>query len=437
MDETEFIQEIMHQQPVINVGVIGHVANGKSSIVEAVSGIATQKYKKEKERNITIRLGYANVKIYKCDKCERPECYQSTGSEIMEHNCVNCGEKTELVRHISFIDCPGHIIFMTTMMNGACVMDDVILVESGSNAIIPAPQTVEHFKITKEIGISTKFICLNKVDLMMKDINGITSTMESLRTFVDNPEIPIIPVSATLKYNIDVLCEYLANLDIPHKNIASSLKMLIIRSFNVNNPKTKIAELKGGVVGGSLTRGMLKVGDDVSIYPGYISKNSDGETWSYRPLKCKTLSINSDKNSLESAISGGLIGVQLNIDPSMTKDDDLVGQVMFKNDFTDMKVYHGLKIQFTKMASDRKIKKNDKLSVNVNSNNIKCKVCKITTNHIYLDLEKPVCVELGDKVTINLPSEKQEDGLKNMDEGISEILGYGKILNGGESTLLI
>ena len=112
----------------------------------------TVRFKNEKERNITIKLGYANAKvfliwlvffysftknfkkkkIYKCDnlQCPRPSCYRSAGSgKEDEFPCdrPNCTGKFKLLRHISFVDCPGHDILMATMLNGAAVMDAVLL----------------------------------------------------------------------------------------------------------------------------------------------------------------------------------------------------------------------------------------------------------------------------------------------------------------------
>merc|ERR1712050_786036 len=69
--------EVISRQATINVGTIGHVAHGKSTVVKALSGVMTVRFKSELERNITIKLGYANAKLYKCDspKCQRPSSY--------------------------------------------------------------------------------------------------------------------------------------------------------------------------------------------------------------------------------------------------------------------------------------------------------------------------------------------------------------------------
>ena len=107
------------------------MAHGKSTVVKAISGVNTVKHMDEQVRSITIKLGYANAKIYKCTKCPEPDCYQSFGSaEPDGKQCQKCSEKLQLVRHLSFVDCPGHDILMATMLTGAAVMDAALLLIS-------------------------------------------------------------------------------------------------------------------------------------------------------------------------------------------------------------------------------------------------------------------------------------------------------------------
>jgi translation initiation factor 2 subunit 3 len=118
---------IIARQATINIGTIGHVAHGKSTVVKAISGVQTVRFKNELERNITIKLGYANAKIYQCDnpECPRPTCYRSYKSEKeVDPPCERdgCAGTYRLLRHVSFVDCPGHDILMSTMLSGAAVM---------------------------------------------------------------------------------------------------------------------------------------------------------------------------------------------------------------------------------------------------------------------------------------------------------------------------
>ena len=97
---------IIARQATINIGTIGHVAHGKSTVVKAISGVQTVRFKNELERNITIKLGYANAKIYQCDnvQCPRPGCYKSYKSDKeVDPVCERegCGGRYRLLRHVS------------------------------------------------------------------------------------------------------------------------------------------------------------------------------------------------------------------------------------------------------------------------------------------------------------------------------------------------
>lgn len=122
------------------------------------------------ERNITIKLGYANAKIYKCDnpECPRPGCYRSYGSSKEDNppcERPGCGGTYRLVRHVSFVDCPGHDILMTTMLSGAAVMDAALLLIAG-NESCPQPQTSEHLAAIEIMKLKHVIILQNKVDLV-------------------------------------------------------------------------------------------------------------------------------------------------------------------------------------------------------------------------------------------------------------------------------
>lgn len=103
---TPLSPEIIARQATINIGTIGHVAHGKSTVVKAISEVQTVRFKNELERNITIKLGYANAKIYKCDNpaCPRPTCYKSYKSEKeIDPPCERegCTGRYRLLRHVS------------------------------------------------------------------------------------------------------------------------------------------------------------------------------------------------------------------------------------------------------------------------------------------------------------------------------------------------
>ena len=109
---TPLSPEIIARQATVNIGTIGHVAHGKSTVVKAISGVQTVRFKNELERNITIKLGYANAKIYKCDNvaCPRPGCYRSYKSDKeVDPSCERegCGGRYRLLRHVSYVKITG------------------------------------------------------------------------------------------------------------------------------------------------------------------------------------------------------------------------------------------------------------------------------------------------------------------------------------------
>lgn len=162
--------EVISRQATINVGTIGHVAHGKSTIVRSLSGVQTVRFKNEKERNITIKLGYANAKIYRNNKAapNTPGRYISKGSNAADQFVDTNGNEFELVRHISFVDCPGHDILMATMLNGAAVMDAALLLIAG-NENCPQPQTSEHLAAVEIMKLDNIIILQNKIDLVKED----------------------------------------------------------------------------------------------------------------------------------------------------------------------------------------------------------------------------------------------------------------------------
>jgi translation initiation factor 2 subunit 3 len=430
-NENKSIQELMMHQPICNIGVIGHVANGKSTLVRQLTGTITQRYANEIAMNKTIKLGYANAKIFKCPICPRPTCYKSGSSEVTSMECETCESSMKLVNHISMVDCPGHNLLTATMMNGTCVMDYTILVESLGNKDIPAPQTKEHLKATTLTGTKNKIVCLNKLDLVKKDT--ATRRIEEFKKYLETTiakDSLVVPVAATHGINIDVLCEYLAQIKPPERNINSPCQMIVIRSFNVNKPGTKIKDLHGGVIGGSIIDGTIRTDEEIILKPGYIQKNTDykstdkeGKRFIYTPLRSKIISIRSENTKLTRAIPGGLIGIELDIDPSMAADDGLVGNIMVTADSNDKyDVYEEILIDFEPFEESLKLEKDMKVVVNINACNSNCTVAAVKKNKIALNMDsRPICVKIGDYITISTNARQ--------DTSIT-ILGRGKIEKG-------
>ena len=312
------------RQPEVNIGVVGHVDHGKTTLVQAITGIWTARHSEELKRGMTIKLGYAEGDIYKCTDCPEPEAYTS------KPDCSHCGESSEpvLQRRVSFVDAPGHEVLMATMLSGATLMDGAILVIA-ANEPCPQPQTKEHFVALDITGVRNLVVVQNKVDVVTPE--QARKNYEEIREFLKGTwaeDAPIIPVSALRGANIDVLLAAIEKyIPTPQRDPSKDPLMFVARSFDVNRPGTPPDKLRGGVVGGSISQGVLRVGDEIEIRPGArIPKSRAGYT--YEPLYTEITSLRFGDIEVEEARPGGLVAIGTRLDPSLTKSDNLVGNVV-------------------------------------------------------------------------------------------------------------
>lgn len=443
---TPLTPQVISRQATINVGTIGHVAHGKSTVVKAISGVQTVRFKNELERNITIKLGYANAKIYQAEKTMKsdedskevsvPEMgdYRACGSSTADHFPDEKDESITWVlkRHVSFVDCPGHDILMATMLNGAAVMDAALLLVAG-NEVCPQPQTSEHLAAVEIMRLKNIIILQNKVDLIKEDT--ALAQQQQIKKFVAGTvaqDAPIIPISAVLKYNIDMVCEYIVrNIPIPRRDFMSKPRLIVIRSFDVNKPGEDVEHLKGGVAGGSILQGVLRVGDEIEVRPGIVSKSEDGKVKCV-PIFSRIVSLFAEKNDLRYAVPGGLIGVGTRIDPTLTRSDRLVGQVLglrgsLPDVFTELEITFyllrrllGVKTQEGSKASKvQRLSKAEVLMVNIGSTATGGKVLAVKQDLAKILLTVPVCTQEGEKIALSRRIDKHW-----------RLIGWGQIRRG-------
>ncbi|CAE7474341.1 EIF2S3 [Symbiodinium microadriaticum] len=433
--------EIISRQATINIGTIGHVAHGKSTVVKAISGVQTVRFKNELIRNITIKLGYANAKIYRADgPANEMGLYRSKGSSTAD-SFVEDGKTWNVQRHVSFVDCPGHDILMATMLNGAAVMDAALLLIAG-NETCPQPQTSEHLAAVEIMKLPHIIILQNKVDLVKQE--QAEAQHEQIRKFVAGTvadSAPIIPISAVLRYNIDMVCEYIARyIPIPTRNFMGLPRLIVIRSFDVNKPGEDVQSLKGG--------GILRVGDEIEVRPGIVTKDSSGNM-TCTPIFSRIMSLYAEQNDLQYAVPGGLIGVGTKIDPTLTRADRLVGQVLgLRNYLPD--VFTEVEISFyllrrllgvkttegTKQAKVQKLTKGEVLMVNIGSTATGGKVLRVLEGAngepvARIVLTQPVCTQVAEKIALSRRVDKHW-----------RLIGWGEIRDGvkiemGETTRVV
>lgn len=427
--------EVISRQATINIGTIGHVAHGKSTVVRSMTGKSTIKFKKEFERNITIKLGYANAKIYNCNACPRPGSYCSFGSEKEDSfpcPTKGCSGTSKLQRHVSFVDCPGHDILMATMLNGAAVMDAALLLIAG-NESCPQPQTSEHLAAIEIMKLKHIIILQNKIDLMKE--TQANDQYEQIVGFVQGTVAegaPIIPISAQLKYNMEVLCEYITKkIPVPKRDFMSPPRLIVIRSFDVNRPGSEVDDLKGGVAGGSILSGVLKLGMEIEVRPGIVGKGADGKL-TCTPIKSRVLTLYTEENDLQYAVPGGLIGVGTMIDPTLCRADRMVGHVLGAEGGLP-KIFVELEISFfllkrllgvrtedgKKSARVQKLAKNEVLMVNIGSLSTGGRVMAVKADLAKIALTQPVCTDVGEKIALSRRIDKHW-----------RLIGWGSITKG-------
>ena len=302
---------------------------------------------------------------------------------------------------------------MSTMLSGAAVMDAALLLIAG-NETCPQPQTSEHLAAIEIMKLKHIIILQNKVDLMREENaqQHYDSILKFIRGTVADGS-PVIPISAQLKYNIDAINEYLVTkIPVPVRDFTVAPHMIVIRSFDVNKPGAEIEELKGGVAGGSILNGVLKLGDEIEIRPGILTRDENGGPVC-RPILSRVVSLFAEHNDLKFAVPGGLIGVGTLVDPTLCRADRLVGFVLGLKGhvpaiYIELEVNYfllrrllGVKTADGKQAKVAKLTKNEVLMVNIGSTTQGARVGPMKADVAKLILTGPACTEIGEKVALS------------------------------------
>lgn len=397
--------------PELNVGVIGHIDHGKTTLLSRLTGKFTDTHSEELKRGITIKLGYAETTIYKTTH---------DGKVVY----MNKKEKdAQPIRYVSFIDAPGHEMLMATMLSGAAIIDAAILVIAANEGI--KPQTREHFAAIQAKKIKNIIIVQNKIDLVSREeaLENHKKIKEFIKgTIAENA--PIIPVSAQQNINIDKIFGELAQIPIPPRDTKSEPIFLIARSFDINKPGTKVSELHGGVLGGILKKGTLHVGEEIEIKPGLNIKKAHGQT-EYQTLTSRILSLHKGDTSVQDITPGASISIETSLDPFLTKTDSLTGCVVSKKG-TLPDITHKLKLKFETFSQVAGLQTNQKveplktkelLMLSINTTITVGMVEKISESEIELSLNIPIIALKGDNV-----------GIARNIENHWRLIGFGEIL---------
>jgi len=405
-------------QAVVNIGMVGHVDHGKTTLTEALTGIWTDTHSEEIRRGISIRLGYADVTFRKCPACEAPQAY------TIKETCPVHGVGTEVLRRVSFVDAPGHETLMATMLSGAAIMDGAILVIA-ANEKCPQPQTKEHLMALEITGVKNIIIAQNKIELVSRE--QVIRNYNEIRDFLSTTsaaDAPIVPVSAIHKANIDLLIQTIEErIPTPKRDLTKPPRMHVARSFDVNRPGTRPEDLVGGVIGGSLLQGKFSVDDEIEIRPGVHVSKEGKRRW--QPLTTKIVSLQAGYEFLQEAGPGGLIGVGTKLDPSLTKSDSLVGSVVGEGGelppiLEELEMDIHLLKRVVGTAEELEVKPlvtGETLMINAGTAATIGTISSARGSNVEVRLKLPVCAEIGSRVAVS-----------RRVAGRWRLIGYGVIL---------
>jgi translation initiation factor 2 subunit 3 len=388
--------------PTINIGIFGHIDHGKTTLLERLSGKWADTHSEELKRGITIKLGYADIIIYK------------------DNEGYNTQKKGTPLRHVSFIDCPGHEMLMATTLSGATLIDGALLVIAANEGL--KPQTYEHLMALQAKKIEKLIVIQNKIDLV--SIEQARKNYLEIKKFLGKKyeNAKIIPVSAQQRVNLSEILKAISEIPVPDRKEKEKPIFLIARSFDINKPGTTPDKLHGAVLGGSLKQGTLKVGDEIEIKPGRIAKEGNEKT--FTPIKTKVLSLFNGSEKVQELTPGGSMAIETSLDMALGKADSLAGNLAshvgtLPNPESKIALSHTLFPEVLGLAGHVRvedIKKGEMLMLSINTTISGGTVELVNQNKISLHLKVPAIFFRGDNI-----------GIARNIAGHWRLIGYGEV----------
>jgi translation initiation factor 2 subunit 3 len=257
------------------------------------------------------------------------------------------------------------------------------------------------------LGMKRIVIAQNKVDLVTDQ--EAKKNRDQIAKFVEGSvaeKAPVIPISAQQRLNIDALIEALEEeIPTPKREANADSLMYVVRSFDVNRPGAEISGLAGGVLGGSLTRGELRVGDEVELRPGMTDERSG----KYVPVVTKVSSLQTGAGQAEKVGPGGLVAVGTYLDPTFTKGDQMVGSVIGKPGTLPPTWEHvTLEVKLldtavgaAELVKVEKLRLGEGVRLNLGTSSTQAVVTSARGDVVEVDLKKPVAAEPGMRAAIS------------------------------------
>lgn len=382
----------MLKQSELNIGTLGHVDHGKTTLTAAITHQWTDTHSESIKRSMTIKLGYADAVIKSC----------ASGGYTTADKCDDGGD-AKPVRRISLLDAPGHETLMATAIAGSNIIDAALFVISAAEPV-PMPQTKEHLMVINALGIKDVIVVQTKVDIIGREKSE--KHQEQIRKFLKGSRIenaPIVPVMANKNINVDAVLDEIMKIKVPERDTASDPIMYVARSFDVNKPGTPIKKLVGGVIGGSIVKGLFKMGDEIEVRPGINTAKDKQKKESYDHIVTNIESLSAGKEALDQAIPGGLVAVGTGIDPAYAKADGLVGQIVGRAGKLPEPV-SAITITYNSLNRDdlpkQAFKPNEIVILGIGTGTIVGFVGRAKKNKLEISLKHTICVDKSAKISV-------------------------------------
>ncbi|TYS70440.1 selenocysteine-specific translation elongation factor [Sutcliffiella horikoshii] len=339
------------------IGMAGHIDHGKTTLTKALTGVDTDRLKEEKERQISIELGYAPLKM-------------ADGSLL------------------SIIDVPGHERFIRQMIAGVSGIDLVILVVAADEGVMP--QTREHLEIVKFLQIQKGIIAITKKDKVEEEFLELVKEeiMDELEGSVFQ-HAPVVFIDSTKNIGIDELKATILDQvnNITVKQESGEFRLPIDQVFSIKG--------QGTVVRGTIMEGLIRTDDELQILPSGV------------PVKARQLQVHS--KMVEKAMAGQRVAVNL---PNISAEDINRGDVLVHSQTYEPTDVIDVSLKFIKKLQ-YPIKQRSIVKVHIGTAEVMGKIIFFDRNEIndsgeevlcQLRLDEKITAKRGDKLIIRRPT---------------------------------
>ena len=318
--------EISSRQPTLNIITTGNHSHGKTTLIHSLLNSLSLP-----ESSVSSSLSFTNIKLFKCPKCPQPECYKSFPSSTPSSpKCPTCNEPLTLHHHVCFIDSASHEHLMSFILTNNTIIDGALHLIA-VNESFPQPQSQEQLTAITKMNVKHITIVQNKMDTNISD-EALKHQFKQIQTFVTGTTAStahVVPISAKLKYNIDVVIQLLSHIPQPKRDLSSPPRCIVFKSIesNINSVIDNNNNVNCVIASAMIIKGVINLGQLVEVKPGVITKTQSNEI-KVTPIYTHVIALHSEDNTLLYAVPGGLVRIALRTEQTLMKAEKLNGKVI-------------------------------------------------------------------------------------------------------------